>query len=192
MTEPVTLPLGTRYASGIDRDPRTRNAYTPDRLAVIGDVERAGAGNLILRVGQTLPAKDGPGWEGQLHLVLTPPEREYLMDLLERQHAETVAAEQKRLNPDLIAGGDETLSWITEFGVTSGSVQDLAQDYLHCDLGGYDNPTDVRAIADGRQVRVDVATRSTDRGDDWTTVVVSVTLPTGEVVEGSYRRDQRV
>jgi hypothetical protein len=45
---------------------------------VIGDVEMSGAGNSILRVGRY----DGYGWQQTMHVVLSPDERDQLIDLL--------------------------------------------------------------------------------------------------------------
>jgi hypothetical protein len=66
----VAMPLGTR--SGVS----PYDTETP----VIGVIDQASAGNSILRVGRMNP--DRSSWHQELHIVLTPDEREALIAAL--------------------------------------------------------------------------------------------------------------
>jgi len=72
----VEYPIGCRYAGAMDV--ADINPYTPERFAVIGEIEHVPVGNAILRIGRTLSRTDH-SWVQELHLVLTPAERDRLI-----------------------------------------------------------------------------------------------------------------
>lgn len=71
--EATTYPLGARYIEHIDV--ADRSAYTPDVLAMLGDVQQAPVGNTVLYGGLY---ERGEGHVQSFRLVLTPAERDRL------------------------------------------------------------------------------------------------------------------
>ena len=67
---------GTRGPLGATGDPSPYDPQTP----VIGRVEKSAAGNTVMEIGRMNP--DRAAWTKEIHLVLTPTEREHLIQRL--------------------------------------------------------------------------------------------------------------
>lgn len=61
-------------------------SYLDEPRSVIGDVGKAPAGNITLRIGRELP--DSPGWTQTEYVVLTPDEAEALRGELDDKLSE--------------------------------------------------------------------------------------------------------
>lgn len=180
-TQP-TYPLGTRYVDNMDAADPT--PYTPERFDVIGEVERAPVGNAILRIGRTWP-KPQPGWTQELHLVLTPDERDRLIADLTAQ----------RPTPKVLIDGDATrLAWVWDGDeIGKGNVHDLAEFLQGCQDAGHPYPTAVYAPnVDGGLTPVPYTIATSDYDEnDYATATVTVTLADGVTPSASWRVDGR-
>ncbi len=179
----ITYPLGNRYVDAMDvADPKP---HTPDRFAVIGEVDKAPVGNAILRIGRTWPEPQ-PGWMQELHLVLTPAERTRLIaDLVAQEPAPKV---------DVYDDPAEThLAWAWDGGLARDTIAGLAGFLCGAQLAGEQAPKVVYAAAtDGTLTPVPyTVTTSPYDAHDYATAVVTVTLAEGVEVSGSWQVDGR-
>lgn len=178
----LNYPLGTRYVDNMDPD---TNLYTPERFAVIGEVEHVPAGNAILRIGRTWP-KPQSGWMQELYLVLTPAEREQLIaDLVVQRPRPVIEIPENRKSTQL--------AWAYDGAVVRGTVHELASFLEGADLAGEQRPPAVYApTVDGTLAPVAyVVTTSPYDSDDWATSTVTVTLAEGVTVRGTWHVDGR-
>lgn len=72
----LMYPLGLRH---IEAKSIIGSRYTSLTQDVVGEVERSGAGNTIIRVGRHNLERPEGGWQQVGHIVLTPDEREQLI-----------------------------------------------------------------------------------------------------------------
>jgi hypothetical protein len=180
----ATYPLGARYVDNMEvPDP---NPYTPDRFAVIGQVGHVPFGNTILRVGRTLSQTDH-SWIQELHLVLTPEERDQLIaDLVAQRPTPTI---------DVSDPPEGTqLAWAWDGGIGRGTIDAFADFLSGAQAAGHDYPKVVYAAAtDGTLTPVPFHVKTSGyNSNDFATATVSVTLADGAAVVGSWTVDGRV
>lgn len=183
-TNEPTYPIGARWVDNIDATEATRSRIGPDRFAVIGEVESVPVGNAIIRLGRTLSRTDH-GWVQELHLVLTPQERDKLIADLTAQRPEPAV--------DVADDPEDTqLAWAWEGGIARGTVEALAEFLNGAEQAGADYPPVIyAATTDGHLTPVPhhVKTSGYD-SSDYATVTVAVTLG-ADVVVGSWTIDGR-
>jgi hypothetical protein len=185
MTNDTTYPLGARWPEGMDVSDATRDRIGPDRFPVIGEVESVPAGNAILRIGRTVSRTDH-SWIQELHLVLTPAERDRLIaDLIAQRPQPAIDFPDK---PE-----DTQLAWAWDGDIARGNIEAFAEFLSGAQLAGEDYPKVVYAAAvDGTLTPVPFHIKTSPYDSrDYATATVAVTLADDVTVVGSWSIDGR-